>query len=125
GKGGARLRPPPTARGAARPRQKSSALFRFRAGDLHGSRPARAVFLDVRRELLGRAADDVVALVDKLLLTVLRLLHDLARVLVDAHRRLARRAGGKKEPEPGMRLDLRIAELRERRHIRQARRALR
>src|SRR5258706_5322108 len=117
-------RPRPTRRDAARARRGLSArLFGPGAGDLHGSATVFAVFFQVRTEFIGPARDDFVAFVDELLLPELGVLDDLPRVEINFLNCRLRRAGGEKQAEPGVRLDLGKAELRKGRHFRQERRA--
>src|SRR5258708_34652669 len=74
------------------PDERGLHLLRLGAGDFHGAPAAFEVARDVGGELLRRAADDLVALVDELFLPELGLLHDFLRVQVDARYRLARRS---------------------------------
>src|SRR5918992_5745696 len=112
-----------TAIRGAGPTNTVSRLFRLRARDFHRAAAAFAIGLDEVAEFFGGAADDLVALVDELLLAKLGLIEKPFRVLIDPGRGFARRAGRKKKPEPGMRLDFGIAELGEGRHLRQQGRA--
>src|SRR6185436_14928952 len=113
-----------TARRGAGPTWIVSRLLRPRSGDFHRAAAALAVLADVGGELVGRAADHVVAFFDQLLLPEFRFFEHTLYIGVNPGNRIGRGSGRQEEPEPGVGLDLRIAEFGERRDFRQQRRAL-